>query len=682
MFQGVLQWLSEFAKRLSAISADGWAAISGVLGIATLPITVLLGIATIWLKLWPIVRERRQRNELQKSFGADSYDADQVNASLAHYVRPDCSVIDPAGEEDLRQIISFRKPLFDVFEDYLTKTPLERHVLLLADTGMGKTSFLLNYYAKNRRARASKQKRIAIIPLSRAGAVAKIASIERKNETIIFLDAFDEDIHAIHDHKARLSELMEACADFKRVVISCRTQFFATDDEIPRETGVAIVTPRHVGQGRTYKFYKLYLAPFSERQIRQYLRERYPLWMILKRKRTNRLIKSVFDLAVRPMLLSAIPDLVNQGRDAASVAELYEFLVDAWLQREARWIDAIRLREFSEALAVNIYLNRETRDMERIPAKEAAALLALETSEIETWQLTSRSLVNRDALGNIKFAHRSIMEYLFVRAFFRGEKACLQIEWTDFMKELFFSILSFDADALGRFKTTYGRNELVKTLVFPALTIRPTDGKFTSSAIAAPKQAVEMPTSTQGRSLEDRIQALIKIYEWRVEKRGDTFIDVGCGMTWMALDVQTLGEEFSLYFDDIYDVQESKKKDAKYLPTVNLFIYFFFFCDGAPFIAREILYWTSDSTDPGFEIAVSIGVRPIADGRVTQLSAIALSTIDGKGTRESLYVYKVVGSRVQRSQQVRGVSIRTRSAISIRLEATRRFSWLQKVHEG
>jgi hypothetical protein len=252
------------------------------------------------------------------------------------------------------------------------------------------------------------------------------------------------------------------------------------------------------------------------------------------------------------------------------------------------------------------------------------------------------------------------MEYLFVTAFFRGEKASLQIEWTDFMKELFFSILSVDAEALGRFKTTYGRHELGKTMVFPALTIRPTDGEFRSSAIATPKRAVEIPTSSQGRSLEDRIQALIKIYEWRVEKCDYTFIDVGCGMTWIALDAQTLGEEFVLYFDDIYEVQESKKNDVKCLATVNLFIYFFFFCDGAPFIERDILYWTSDSTDPGFEIAVSIGVRPITGGGVTQLSAIVLPTIGGKDTHESLYVYKVVAVlRVLRSQQVKGMSIRT-----------------------
>ena len=53
---------------------------------------------------------------------------------------------------------------------------------------------------------------------------------------------------------------------------------------------------------------------------------------------------------------------------------------------------------------------------------------------LDDWKLTRRSLLNRDAVGNYKFAHRSIMEYLFVHKFIQGDKSCVSVEWTDQMK--------------------------------------------------------------------------------------------------------------------------------------------------------------------------------------------------------------------------------------------------------
>ena len=40
---------------------------------------------------------------------------------------------------------------------------------------------------------------------------------------------------------------------------------------------------------------------------------------------------------------------------------------------------------------------------------------------------------------NYKFAHRSVMEYLFLLAAIRGDPRCHTVEWTDLMKDLFVS---------------------------------------------------------------------------------------------------------------------------------------------------------------------------------------------------------------------------------------------------
>jgi hypothetical protein len=115
-----------------------------------------------------------------------------------------------------------------------------------------------------------------VVPLGIPDADEYVAKIPDQQNTVIFLDAFDEDTKAIKDHRQRLLELMHACRHFKRVLITCRTQFFPRAEEIPRETGLARVGPRKAGEGATYEFWKLYLAPLNDDQVNAFLRKRYP----------------------------------------------------------------------------------------------------------------------------------------------------------------------------------------------------------------------------------------------------------------------------------------------------------------------------------------------------------------------------------------------------------------------
>ncbi len=109
--------------------------------------------------------------------------------------------------------------------------------------------------------------------------------------------------------------------------------------------------------------------------------------------------------------------------------------MEAWLERERPFVkDEEALRLFSERLAVDLYIHRQRRNAERIPRSELAVLAKEWNISLDEWQLSSRSLLNRDAMGNYKFAHSSIMEYLFVKRFTDGDEACRGLEWTDTMK--------------------------------------------------------------------------------------------------------------------------------------------------------------------------------------------------------------------------------------------------------
>ena len=403
-----------------------WTYIGGILvSLAAVFRTVLAG--------WQHIERRRERSRIERSFGADYYPSEVIDGALRYYVKPYCTSVDPSQEAEARQVVSTREDLFGAVERFLDKQSPHRHIFLLADSGMGKTSFVINYYAHNLRKR--RRRRLAVVPLATPNVLEDISRIVGKKDTVLFLDAFDEDPKAVRDHRGRLEELMKVCSGFNRVLITCRTQFFASDEEIPRDTGVMIIAPRQLGESAMYEFWKLYISPLTDEQIAEYLRKRFPWAMWMKRRRAFSLITKIPLLTVRPMLLTYLPDVMGAGLRIEYAFQLYEVMVEKWLKREKGWIDPTQLRQFSEWLAIDLYTNREKRGAERLPPDELSKLLPEFGSAPDALVIRRRSLLNRDALGNLKFAHRSIMEYLFVCRFVSlPAEQRPKAGWTDLMK--------------------------------------------------------------------------------------------------------------------------------------------------------------------------------------------------------------------------------------------------------
>jgi len=396
-------------------------------------------------------KEKKNQKILNDKFGSELFGKETIELSTYCYVKPYCSSIDPAREAEPKHIYGVTNDLFYTLDEYLLKnTPKKdstHHILILADSGMGKTSFLLNYYAYNQKKSKKKRQRIALVPLGISKADEYIDKIENQRDTVIFLDAFDEDIKAIKDHKGRLSELMLKCNLFKRVVITCRTQFFASDEEIPFDVGVLKVSNRKAGESAFFTFNKLYLSPFSDWQVDLFLKMRFK-WNWRKRRKAKILVDKIENLKVRPMLLANIPDLIDKQTEIKNSFQLYSILVENWLERERGWVkNKEDLRHFSENLAFDIYLNSEKRREEKIPKNELIDLAEKWNIQLEGWQLTGRSLLNRDSAGNYKFAHRSIMEFLFVVKFLKTEiKDRPIIRWTDQQSRFALENYSLDHD--------------------------------------------------------------------------------------------------------------------------------------------------------------------------------------------------------------------------------------------
>lgn len=417
----------------AAPAPPAWPDVWTLVNVTAAVVAAVAAIVALPLALWPIYQQRRTQSVLEESFGADFYDPQTIRDATRYYVRPKCSSVDPTNEADMRLVVVAEEDLFSFIDKYLSHESPHRHLLLLADSGMGKSAFVLNYYARNRKLPPKRRRRLAVVPLGIPDALAAIEKIENKRETALFLDAFDEDTKAIQDHRGRLLELMQACSRFERVLVTCRTQFFQKDEEIPKQTGIAVIGPRKPGETGVYEFWKIYLMPLGDKQVREFVKKRYPFTSRRKREQALELVNKIPLLSARPMILSYIPDLLESGRKYEYAYQMYEQIVQKWIERESRWVEPGPLLKFSEELAVDLYLNRERRGSERIPREELREFMRGKNISLEEWKATGRSLLNRDGPGNLKFSHRSIMEYLFVKQFAQGRLECADVPWTDQM---------------------------------------------------------------------------------------------------------------------------------------------------------------------------------------------------------------------------------------------------------
>lgn len=396
----------------------------------------IIAILTAGIKAFNWWRKQRDQRKLENGLSADLYSREMIEDALRYYIEPDCQSLDPAGGDEPHKVISTKEPLFKKLDEAFRNPSQYRYIFLLADSGMGKSTFALNYYARNVRQR-KRPFVVALLPLGIPDVDKYITEIPDPKNTVLFLDAFDEDTLAIVDYKERLRDLLALTQRFKKVLITCRTQFFPKEEEIPTETGVIKVGPRETG-GRHYTFHKMYLSPFTNEQVEAYLKRRFRLWQWETRRKARKLVEKIPNLVIRPMLLARIDDLLESETDIQSTFELYETMVDSWLEREQEQVsggvDKTALREFSEQMAVDLYRNRKARGAERISREDLLLLAKKWEIPLEDWQLTGRSLLNRDAVGNYKFAHRSIMEFLFVQQFITGNEACKDIPWSDQMQ--------------------------------------------------------------------------------------------------------------------------------------------------------------------------------------------------------------------------------------------------------
>ncbi|MFC1751407.1 NACHT domain-containing protein [Pseudomonadota bacterium] len=301
--------------------------------------------------------------------------------------------------------------------------------LVLADAGMGKTSLLVMLKLFHWSGCWPAGIECDLIKLG-TDSIHRIEQLENRANKILLLDSLDEDPLAWNRLEQRLLELLDATKNFRRVVISCRTQFFPEGEKDP----FARLGKLEIGGFVCPMFY---LSPFSPQQVNEYLNKIYPSTLVNKlfgkespnKIKANNIMKNMQSLRMRPFLLSNIEYLLENQETNWNDYSVYLALVAQWLNREECKIrqyarargevtellpDRHKLLKVCEIVARYLF-EKGSRSLTQSEFKEIVRSHP-NVELIDELEHGSKSLLNKHSNGDFRFSHYSVQEFITILA--------------------------------------------------------------------------------------------------------------------------------------------------------------------------------------------------------------------------------------------------------------------------
>ena len=363
----------------------------------------------------------------------------EVQKAAEYFIPTKGQYNDPA-QEDKSTIINIfikAKKLIPYMIKIFNSKIDNKYYLILGDIGVGKTTFLINLFLTYKR-KIFKRKQIKLLPLGRPQVDDDIDKIQNKENIILLLDAFDEDTLA-SDNNNRLQQIINLSKNFHCVVITCRTQFFSNNEEEPSKTDIL----KYGTKKGVHSFNKIYLSYFDNKDINKYLAKVFPIYNYEKRKLAKMLVNMAPDLMIRPMLLGNIQELV-QDNAYSSLYEIYEKLIDSWINRE-RVKNKHDLLRFTNYIARYMYDCRKNKKGLYVNTKEFNSFAKKFNISLNEFEMKSRSLLNRNAEGNYKFSHKSILEYILANILLNDPEFRFNFDYSgmDLVKRFYAELIFF-----------------------------------------------------------------------------------------------------------------------------------------------------------------------------------------------------------------------------------------------
>ena len=421
-----------------------------------------LGGAGAMVVTWYLRRRASRREAVRPDpISARFADADAVATAVRWFVPP--NVVNPFATLTGRSIrLSYS--LMTEMDAFINGGHRDKFLFLLGDSGAGKTTALLAYAARFRMS-----PRNGIVPPvyvhCRLGkdaldhAIRELAAGKYPGETNLFVDGLDE--HP--DVEKGVTEIVHSIIDltviFRRVILSCRSQYLPTTIFAELSTVVPALGPQPLGATARHGVRVRQLAPLPMHLVFRYLWKRFP-WRFVTITRLARWHGQLQDLAARPMVLAFLCELYDHrlaGTDRDDLTgllgrpvelfDVYLRIIDAWLVREQMWIPRNRLWGFTQALIEQILRQKRDGTTETLSAERVDTIATKTNIDIHPLRARGRSLLSLDSAGNIHFTHRSVLEFCIVALHFAGRLSD-PFDWTDMMKQLVLSAATNNTDVV------------------------------------------------------------------------------------------------------------------------------------------------------------------------------------------------------------------------------------------
>lgn len=301
----------------------------------------------------------------------------------------------------------------------------QKFFLLLGESGGGKSTALARLFTE---LVLTKHRFKAVFLQIHLKPIWSVADLPDKGKTILLIDGMDEAAEARED-VARFFQQMENLAQhFAKVVVGCRTQFFAFEQEARSQTATR----------PPFRYRKLYLQPLGPDMVQRQIAKDFSPGSDEYRLATQIVTQSdrLFD---RPMLLPFVKDMAKHrsefvffdpGADSAGAGvtayEAYSIVIRKWIERESSrnagfpgdYGNALML--VTRQTALFFFRREQQKKAASIYYADLRYLPELQGLPLTELHLRSDSLLHRNDADCYRFAHRTFKEYFYAVLLFDG----------------------------------------------------------------------------------------------------------------------------------------------------------------------------------------------------------------------------------------------------------------------
>jgi len=362
------------------------------------------------------------------------------------YIQPYITTTKPHAEhEPAKAELKDARLLQDYFINnvFLRESTEPKLFCILGDTGTGKTAALVRLFTDyiNAHTKRDLPYQIRLVSLSRNHPFQEIEKIEQKDKCILLLDALDENSEAKDPTKyAQFMHKIEGyCDAFARVVITCRPQFFHDEQSEPGPTRVR-------WNGKWLEFKKIYLAPFNDNQVQQFLDEKITFRFNDKlRQKAEDIVKKQPLIAIRPLVLTFIEDIARSDREVNNTLDVFDIIIEKWINRDVENISPEDIDKRTDqwwdtlSTVANYMYSRQSLNISFQELKDLVNNSNL-TKEDKP-HFTQRAMLTRSG-NEYHFSHKSFYEYFMAYRFFLHFKEIGNLYSMDFALQIYGDLFS------------------------------------------------------------------------------------------------------------------------------------------------------------------------------------------------------------------------------------------------